>query len=624
MIVAALIFMGCIVSPPSLMDDVDSVQAQIARNMLQSGNWVTARLDGVAYLEKSPLKYWMIAVSFLIFGVHDWAARIPIALSTVLLCWVTARFGAWAFGRRSGMYAGLVLATSVGLFLFTRILIPDVILTLTITLALWGLLRVLDDGEPRPKVWAMVIWASVGTGLLLKGLIAAAFPVAVGLIYLGLTRQLLAPRTWLRLRPVPGVLLLLLIAAPWHVLATLQNPPYFDFTMHSEKGSYHGFFWFYFINEHLLRFLNLRYPRDYNTVPRAWFWLFHLLWFFPWSVYFPAALRLNYRQPDRASRVRLLGLCWAGFILLFFTFSTTQEYYSMPCYPAMALLLGQAMPSRHKWLRTSTKAIAALATLAALAILAILWLVRGLATPGDIASALHSNPEVYTLSLGHMTDLTMASFAYLRAPLWVAGVAFAMGAIGAWASSATGGFGAATKPLANARGSDQSRDLSLDCQGAVARQHTRLRGWRPGRGDVPLAALTAMMVLFFHAARLALVVFDPYMSSRPLAEALLQAPPGTLIVDDQYYTFSSVFFYTNRRALLLNGRVNNLDYGSYAPDAPPGVFIDDEDFRRLWGAPERYYLVAEGPQLPRFEKLVGRSSLRVKNMSGGKYLFANH
>src|SRR5450755_1453148 len=99
-LVAALIFLGCIVSPPSLMDDVDAVQAQIARNMLQSGDWVTARLDGVAYLEKSPLKYWMIAVSFLIFGVHDWAARIPIALSAVLLCWVTARFGAWAFGRR--------------------------------------------------------------------------------------------------------------------------------------------------------------------------------------------------------------------------------------------------------------------------------------------------------------------------------------------------------------------------------------------------------------------------------------------------------------------------------------------------------------------------------------------
>src|SRR5215471_37719 len=138
-LVAAAVFVGCMVSPPSLMDDVDAVQAQIARNMLQSGDWVTARLDGVAYLEKSPLKYWMIAVSFAVFGAHDWAARIPVALSAVLLCWVVARFASWAFEGKTGLYAGLVMATSVGLFLFTRILIPDVILTLTIAIALWGL-----------------------------------------------------------------------------------------------------------------------------------------------------------------------------------------------------------------------------------------------------------------------------------------------------------------------------------------------------------------------------------------------------------------------------------------------------------------------------------------------------
>src|SRR5260370_20165140 len=205
--------------------------------------------------------------------------------------------------------------------------------------------------------------------------------------------------------------------------------------MHSEKGSYHGFFWFYFINEPLLRLLNLRYPRDYNTVPRAYFWLFHLLWFFPWSMYFPAALKLNYRQPGRASRVRLLCLCWAGFILIFFTFSTTQEYYSMPCYPALALLLGSAMASGDGWLRYGTKAIAVAAALAALAIAAILWMGRGLATPNDIASALNSNPHVYTLSLAHMLDLTLASFAYLRLPLVVAVGAVAVGAIVAWAGA---------------------------------------------------------------------------------------------------------------------------------------------------------------------------------------------
>ena len=555
------------------MDDVDAVQAQIAQNMLQSGDWVTARLDGVAYLEKSPLKYWMIAVCFMVLGVHDWVARIPIATGTVLLCWVTARFAAWAFGRRAGLYAGLTMATSIGLFLFTRILIPDVILTLAITLALWGLMRALEETERHARWWALGMWAAMGTGLLLKGLIAAAFPVAVGIIYLSLTRQW---GKWRRLRPFSGMALLLAIAAPWHVLATLRNPPYFDFTMHSEKGSYRGFFWFYFMNEHVLRFLNLRYPRDYNTVPRWLFWAFHLLWFFPWSFYAPAAWKLSYRKPDRGSRTRLLCLCWAGFILLFFTFSTTQEYYSMPCYPALALLLGCAMTTQSRWLKIGTKAAAVVATMALAAIAAILWMVRGMAAPGDIAGALNSNPDVYTLSLGHMLDLTLASFAYLRLPLAVAGAAFAVGAIAGW----------------------------------------RAKG-------AAVAGYTAMLVLFFHAARLALVVFDPYLSSRPLAEALNQAPPGKLIVDDQYYTFSSVFFYTNRRAYLLNGRVNNLDYGSYAPDAPKDVFIGDEDFRRMWQSGERYYLVVEGPKVARLEAIAGAFLFHVKQKSGGKYLFSN-
>ena len=563
------------------MDDVDAVQAQIARNMLQSGDWVTARLDGVKYLEKSPLKYWMIAISFKVFGVHDWSARIPVALGVVLLCWVTARFGAWAFGRRAGMYSGVALATCVGLFLFTRILIPDAILTLTITLAMWGLLRALDADEEHPVRWAMCMWAAMGTGLLLKGLIAAVFPMAAGAIFLAVTGQLRRRETWKRLRPIWGIALFLAIAAPWHVMATLRNPPYLDFTMHSERGSYRGFFWFYFMNEHVLRFLNLRYPRDYNTVPRAYFWLFHLLWLFPWSAYIPAMFRLKYRGEDRGSRTRLLCLCWCGFVLAFFTFSTTQEYYSMPVYPALALLIGCAITASEFGVRFGNRVLAVVTTAALAAICWILWSVRGLPSPGDISNALSqsTNPDTYTLSLGHMGDLTLAAFAYLRLPLVAAGTAFAVGAAGCW------------------------------------------RRW--GRGAAPVAALAVMMVLFFHAARLAMVVFDPYMASRPLAEALNRAPQGQLIVDDQYYTFSSVFFYTNRTALLLNGRVNNLVYGSYAPDAPNGVFIDDADLQRLWSEPERYYLVAEGPQVPRIQRLVGASALHTVRASGGKYLFTN-
>ncbi len=123
------------------MDDVDAVQAQIAKTMLLSGDWVTARLDGVLYLEKAPLIYWLIAISYKIFGVTDWVARLPVALSAIALGLLTAAFGMWAFGKRAGFYAGLCVSTCVGLFLFTRVQIPDVMLTFTIELAMWAFLR---------------------------------------------------------------------------------------------------------------------------------------------------------------------------------------------------------------------------------------------------------------------------------------------------------------------------------------------------------------------------------------------------------------------------------------------------------------------------------------------------
>src|SRR5258706_4357427 len=223
--VAAVVFLGCIISPPSLMDDVDAVQAQIARNMLDSGDWVTARLDGIAYLEKSPLKYWLIAIAFKIFGVHDWAARLPVSLSAVVLCWLTFRIGAWAFSARAGMYAGLVLASCVGLFLFTRIQIPDVTVTATIALALWAFLRALDPEEPYGKLWSNVMAAAIALGLLLKGLIALVFPIAAALLYLGISGLLLERATWRRLDIFRNVVIVVVIAGPWHVMATLRNPP---------------------------------------------------------------------------------------------------------------------------------------------------------------------------------------------------------------------------------------------------------------------------------------------------------------------------------------------------------------------------------------------------------------
>jgi hypothetical protein len=239
--------------------------------------------------------------------------------------------------------------------------------------------------------------------------------------------------------------------------------------------------------------------------------------------------------------------------------------------------VGSAMAMGGAWIRRGTRLLSGIAGCAAVAALVILFLVRKAPAAGDISAALTSHPEAYTLSLGHMEDLTLASFAYLRFPLMVAALAFLAGSLGTFRAA----------------------------------------------GQRAFFAAALMMVLFFQAARLALVVFDPYMSSRPLAEALLRAPEGKLIVDDQYYAFSSVFFYTNRSALLLNGRVNNLVYGSYAPVAPP-VFINDSQFKNLWLTSARYYMVATESALPRFEKLVGPAELNVVRKSGGKLVLTNN
>ena len=297
---------------------------------------------------------------------------------------------------------GLCMSTCFGLFLFTRILIPDVMLTSLSRFAMWAFLRALDEEEPRPRFWAFVLAASLGTGLLFKSLVGVLFPVAAGVIYLVLTRQLFRAKIWKRLHPFSGLLIVLLIAAPWHVLATLRNPPYFDFTLHSAPGEYHGFLWFYFINEQLLRFLNLRYPRDYNTVPRLYFWLFHCSGCFPgasicrpspsspsgrsiapggrdcWRCAGPASCWSSSRFPRRRNIIRCLAIrrwrcCWAR----------RWRLEAVGCGAARAVL-------------------AAIAGCAAVAALILSLLVRNVPAPGDISAALSAQSgRLYAFARPH-------------------------------------------------------------------------------------------------------------------------------------------------------------------------------------------------------------------------------
>lgn len=574
--VAGIAFLGTISSPPSLLDDVDSAYAQVARDMLASGDWVTARLNGVPYFDKPPGQVWAIALSFAVFGVHDWAARLPAALAAMLLCWLAWRAGRWSLGELGGLYAGIGLATCCGLFLFTRVRIPDVYVACTTLLVLACFLRSQEGSLRQARAHMRRAGAALGVGLLFKGLVAVALPVGAIALYMLAVGKWRSGDAWRRLGLPGAFAIALLVASPWHVLAILRHPPLFEFALDSGPGMYRGFFWRYFINEHLLRYLGLRYPADYNRVNIAWLWLGHIVWLFPWSGLLVGLRKLGLGTADRKRRTHSLMLCACGFTLLFFSASTTQEYYTLPAYAPAALLCASAASSSAPLLRWCTRAAATVFGCASAAALAVLLAVRSLPAEGDIASALTSNPGAYTLALGHFHDLTLAAFAYLRGPLALAALALAIGALGGW----------------------------------LLRQ-----SWAP-------AALACAALLFLHAAHWAMGAFDPYLSSRPLADAYLRSPPGQLILDREYYAFSSLAYYTDQPVLLLNGRKNNIEYGSNAPGAPD-VFLADSDLPGLWAQQRPVYLAAYEEDRDRFKRLLGAGRLHTLAAAGGKVLISN-
>lgn len=247
----------------------------------------------------------------------------------------------------------------------------------------------------------------------------------------------------------------------------------------------------------------------------------------------------------------------------------------MPCYPALALLLGSAMATGGRWVEGSTRFLGALCAACAAACIGILVAVRNMPAIGDISQAV-TRQSNYRLSLGHMQDLTLPSFAYMRLPLMLAAAAFIIGAIG-------------------------------------------MLTWHRSRAFL---SAVVMMILFYQAARLAMVQFDPYLSSQPLEAVLQHSPEGGLITFGHYYPFASVFFYSDRPGLLWHGRQMNLIYGSYAPGAP-NVFLNDQQLTDLWRGSQREYLFLPEEELPHLQGLVDSQNVVILASSGGKLLVTN-
>ncbi len=430
----AVIYMAGL-SRPALLDDADTVHAEAAKEMVQRHDWVTLYANGVRYLEKAPLMYWGVATSYTLFGVSEWSTRFPLVLGVLAMILSTYGLGRWALGDEGGFDSGLVLATALGPYLFTRFLIPDVAVGLWLTLTFWLFLVSLE--QERPERWTCWGLAAVcALNVLTKGLIGLVFPAGAIGLYLLLTGNL---RHLLKLRLVSSALVFFAVAAPWHILAALRNPA---------QGNVRGFLWFYFVNEHILRFLNRRVPRDYDTVPLLLFWVLLVLWLIPWTVFLPQSLQEVPRrwrefrsQMSRRQRAYLLFFLWNLVIVGFFSLSTRQEYYTIPAIPGMALLVGgwlqrertsAADSPERRGGRISSAVLLVTGVIIAAVGFALLLFSKPPAPGADLSDLLRKHPQDYALSFGHFLDLTPQAMGAFRVPLFGFSLAFLLGAVANW------------------------------------------------------------------------------------------------------------------------------------------------------------------------------------------------
>jgi 4-amino-4-deoxy-L-arabinose transferase-like glycosyltransferase len=647
---------------PGLLDDVDSVYIEIAREMLKRHDFVTPTIDGIRFFDKPPLMYWLSAGSMSVFGASDWAGRLPLALLTLCLLLATYALGLRLFAAispaadpgRGALYSALALATCIGPYLYTRFYIPDIVVALWLTLSIHAFLIAVTRLRLRdnPRVEARVAVGSLSAcfvqtpsallpcltfaavtalNLLTKGLIGLVFPLGFVFFYLLITRQLrLLPKFHL----IPSTLVFLAIAAPWHILAALRNPP---IALPPGLGlpARGGWAWFYLYNEHIARFLSRRIPHDYGQVPIPLFWLLAAIWIFPWTAFLPGAIHQHLRNlweatgkrraafvsgaqnlrhslPPENYEAALTLLLWSALVLGFFTLSARQEYYSLPAIPAFALMAGgllaradqrtdqrtdprmgdlpilQARRSALAWHRWFLVPICSLTAAIAL----FFAITAPHADPHTDIATLLAQGGAYNLSLGHIFDLTGRAMGLFRGPLTVVGLAMIV-------------CGPVTYIVRR-------------------RAHTYA-------ANLSIAAAAACLLLCMHEG---LVRFYPTLGSKGLAEAILQDEqssckvqpatcnsPGLIVIDGELTSGSTLLFYTRQPVHLVNGRINGPWYGSFWPDSPQ-IFETDASLRQLWSGPRRIFLLTYHPET-RIPDLARFGPVHVLASAGGKSILTN-
>jgi len=361
---------------PHLFDPDEGRYAEIPREMVASGDWVTPRLDAIKYFEKPPLGYWATAVAFEIFGENAWSVRLWPALSGMLGLLLTFWLGRRLFDQRAALLAVVVQASALLYIGMARVATLDMGLSFCLQIAMSALALLVAPSRPaaapllvappRPGAthgWRLPLLLGVGVALavLSKGLVGILIPGAVALLYMLIHRDWRLP---LRAQPWWTLVALLVLAAPWFVLVSARNPEFAHF---------------FFIFQHFQRYLS---RAQFDRYQPAWFFLAVLaLGWLPWTTLLPQALYRGWRAARGGERASSLLLIWAAFVLLFFSLSQSKlAPYILPMLPALSLLTGRAIAQLPPRRLAAHLAAVCLIAGAVAALVLLLWVTPAMAS----------------------------------------------------------------------------------------------------------------------------------------------------------------------------------------------------------------------------------------------------
>ena len=529
---AAIIYLSS-TTGRAVIDYDEGYYAQAARDMVEHGDWVTPYANGVRFLEKPPLLYWVTAVSFKIFGINEFALRLPTALAVIALIWIIGQMARRASGARAALIAGLSAACSVGMYLFTRETLHDIWLVLFITLAMHAFLRwYLDPLHPlRP---ALLFYAAIAGAMMCKSLIGVAFPIGILAVFYLASREW--PK-WRFLHILPGSMLFLVLTIPWHWIAEIRNK---------------GFLHFFFVGEQFLRFFGKREPPVLWSVPIVTFWALVLVWFFPWTAFLPAAFMEIRKQTDDKQRTLVtLSLAWVTVILVFFSFTDRLEHYAFPALPALSLLIAGVLSKSNesKSVKWAFRGLAILGTfILAAGICAGIWLATG--HRWEYISAGPAN-RLSEADFTILADMPAAILPSLLKPAAVTVLSIAAGFLAAlWLEKR------------------RRRLLAVIC-------------------------LATVMMILCSMAHWSLCICEDLISSKKFAIAVQQVarPEDRLIVMEDYESANSLNFYQPLHVEVVNGLAYALVPGMKYPDAPK-IILTKQEFIKAWQSGTRVFALA--------------------------------